>query len=440
MPRRGARWPALPLRLHARARAACRSSSASSRSRCSPTLRCSSEPAAGSPSVLIAGAAAVVVALRPVPALLRASSWRCGRCSRTSRATCPTTSRSASAALSLRRRLLLALPLLNIITGVVVAGLRRPRTRASATLGVDVLVAVARRLHGLARADRAARRARSSTRSNDLRARDRARRRRATSPRASRSSATDETGQLAQSFNEMVAGLEERERLREAFGDVRRPRRRRARAARRASCSRARRSRSRVLFLDIRDFTGLAERTERARGRRAAQRLLRARRARAARATAATRTSSSATACWRSSARPSGWPDHADRARGRRAGDRPRRRGASTAAICASASASTRAPSLAGTIGGGGRLRVHRHRRRGQHRLAGRGGHARDRRHGARHRRDARLLTRDHGGFEERPAIELRGKSEPVTLYAPSRTAGADRRPPDEEPLEPTRR
>ena len=30
--------------------------------------------------------------------------------------------------------------------------------------------------------------------------------------------ATDETGSLAGSFNRMVAGLEERERLREAFG------------------------------------------------------------------------------------------------------------------------------------------------------------------------------------------------------------------------------
>jgi adenylate cyclase len=49
-----------------------------------------------------------------------------------------------------------------------------------------------------------------------------------------------------------------------------------------------------------------------------------------------------------------------------------------------------------------------------------------------------RLLRRDHGGFDERPAMELRGKSEPVVLFAPRAAAGADRRPPAEGPLEPT--
>ena len=53
---------------------------------------------------------------------------------------------------------------------------------------------------------------------------------------------TDETGRLAGSFNQMVAGLEERERLREAFGTFVDPELA-ERVLRRARCSRARRSR-----------------------------------------------------------------------------------------------------------------------------------------------------------------------------------------------------
>ncbi len=118
--------------------------------------------------------------------------------------------------LSLRTRLLLALPMLNIIAGVGAAGLSTTGTASLADLGVDVMVAVivaftvsleltvllARsivdpitQLQRLA--DRMA--------AGDLSARV---------PVAS----TDETGRLAQSFNEAVAGLQERERLREAFG------------------------------------------------------------------------------------------------------------------------------------------------------------------------------------------------------------------------------
>jgi len=35
------------------------------------------------------------------------------------------------------------------------------------------------------------------------------------------------------------------------------------------------------------------------------------------------------------------------------------------------------------------------------------------------------LLTRDHGGFVERPTVELKGKSEPVRLHAPLRVAAS---------------
>jgi adenylate cyclase len=69
---------------------------------------------------------------------------------------------------------------------------------------------------------------------------------------------TDETGRLAQGFNEMAAGLEERERLREAFGayvdpDV-------AEMVIRDGADLAGAEvEVTVLFLDIRDFTAFAE-------------------------------------------------------------------------------------------------------------------------------------------------------------------------------------
>ena len=68
-----------------------------------------------------------------------------------------------------------------------------------------------------------------------------------------------------------------------------------------------------VLFLDVRDFTAFAERAS---AHEVVTRLndLRAGSSRCCCATAATRTSSSATACWPSSAPPGRLEDHADRA------------------------------------------------------------------------------------------------------------------------------
>ncbi len=117
---------------------------------------------------------------------------------------------------SLRTRLLLALPLLNIIAGVVVAGLSTTSTATLSDLGVDVAVAVLVAFTVsleltilLARSivDPISQLRTMTARiaAGDLTVRV---------PVAS----TDETGQLAQSFNEAVAGLAERERLREAFG------------------------------------------------------------------------------------------------------------------------------------------------------------------------------------------------------------------------------
>jgi class 3 adenylate cyclase len=161
-----------------------------------------------------------------------------------------------TAGVSLRTRLLVALPMLNIIAGVAVAGLSTTGQASLADLGFDVAVAVifaftvsleltvllarsivdpVAQLQGMA--DRIAR--------GDLSARV---------PVAS----TDETGRLAQSFNEAVAGLEERERLREAFGvyvdpDVA------ERVLAEGVALEGEEVDVSVLFLDVRGFTQLAE-------------------------------------------------------------------------------------------------------------------------------------------------------------------------------------
>ena len=70
--------------------------------------------------------------------------------------------------------------------------------------------------------------------------------------------ATDETGKLAQSFNTMVEGLEERERLREAFGAYVDPALA-ERVLREGSDLEGEEVEVSVLFLDIRNFTAFAE-------------------------------------------------------------------------------------------------------------------------------------------------------------------------------------
>jgi class 3 adenylate cyclase len=161
--------------------------------------------------------------------------------------------------LSLRMRLLFALPMLNIFAGVVVAGLSTTGTASLTDLGVDVAVAVlvaftvslelsvllarsivdpVTQLQHLA--DRIA--------AGDLSARV---------PVAS----TDEMGQLAQSFNEAVGGLEERERLREAFGiyvdpDVA------ERVLAEGVALEGEEVEVSVLFVDVRNFTEIAARSE----------------------------------------------------------------------------------------------------------------------------------------------------------------------------------
>jgi adenylate cyclase len=162
----------------------------------------------------------------------------------------------ATPGVSLRTRLLLSLPMLNIIAGVAVAGLSTTGKVKLSDLGVDVAVAVlvaftvsleltvllARSIvDPIAQLQRMADRIRAG----DLTVRV---------PVAS----TDETGRLAQSFNEAVAGLEERERLREAFGIYVDPEVAERVLAEGVALEGEEVDVS-VLFVDVRGFTALAE-------------------------------------------------------------------------------------------------------------------------------------------------------------------------------------
>jgi adenylate cyclase len=123
--------------------------------------------------------------------------------------------RTPISAIPLRLRLMTALPLINIITGLVVAALSSSGG-GGAALGADVLIAVGvattisleltvlfaksivRPIADLQRATDAVREGRYDV--------------------AVPVTTGDELGELAASFNQMVQGLAERERLREAFG------------------------------------------------------------------------------------------------------------------------------------------------------------------------------------------------------------------------------
>jgi class 3 adenylate cyclase len=157
----------------------------------------------------------------------------------------------------LKWRLLIALPIINIITGVVVAGFSSPDPSIH-VLGVGVLVAIAvaftisfeltllllRSILGpiqdLRRGTRRVAEGDYSVRVPVL--------------------GSDETGQLAGSFNQMVAGLEEREKLREAFGAFVDPVLA-DRVLAEGTILHGEEVEVSVLFLDIRSFTAFAERS-----------------------------------------------------------------------------------------------------------------------------------------------------------------------------------
>ena len=156
----------------------------------------------------------------------------------------------------LRWRLLAALPAVNLITGMAVAGFSAEDTDDVSSFGLALLgsaaaaILVSSWLVVLLATSVTApiTQLRDATRRvgrGDLGARV---------PVAS----TDETGQLARSFNEMVAGLEERERLREAFGAFVDPDLA-ERVAREGTDLAGEEVEVSILFMDVRGFTSYAE-------------------------------------------------------------------------------------------------------------------------------------------------------------------------------------
>jgi len=169
----------------------------------------------------------------------------------------PETFEPGRAGVSLRRRLLIGLPAINILTGVIVAGIEMNRHGAKLDdIGPAVVVAVAIAFvisleltillsRSIFDPIDQLQTATERVGRGDLRTRV---------PVVS----TDETGRLAQSFNDMVAGLEERERLHEAFDayvgpDVTEM------VLRDGTHLHGEEHEVSVLVLDIRDFTAMAE-------------------------------------------------------------------------------------------------------------------------------------------------------------------------------------
>jgi class 3 adenylate cyclase len=156
----------------------------------------------------------------------------------------------------LRVKLLVALPVINVVTGVVVAGLASgdPSLRA---LGIGVLGAIgvaftisfelsALLSRSLLQPLQDLREGTERVTAGDLRVRVPV-------------LGTDETGRLAESFNQMVAGLEERERLHEAFGAFVDPQLA-ERVLQEGTVLEGEEVEVTVLFVDIREFTAFAER------------------------------------------------------------------------------------------------------------------------------------------------------------------------------------
>ena len=160
-----------------------------------------------------------------------------------------------AASLALRRRLLLALPALNLLTGVVVIGLANPNGGVESlaeALALSLAVALSFTFvlsyllasSVVAPIDRLEQ-ATSRVSGGNLATRV---------PVAG----SDEMGKLTRAFNRMVAGLQERERLREAFGTFVDPELA-ERVARDGTDLRGEEVDMSVLFMDVRGFTSFAE-------------------------------------------------------------------------------------------------------------------------------------------------------------------------------------
>src|SRR3954468_21191344 len=158
----------------------------------------------------------------------------------------------------LRWKLLGALPLINVITGVIVSGLST-RDRASLSdLGLDVIVAVVVAFTVSFELTLLLTRSVLSPVRELLEATRRVKQ----GEFSARVPVTsgDEIGQLARSFNEMLTGLQERERLRTAFGSYVSPDVA-ERVMTEGELLEGEDVELTILFVDIRDFTPFAERS-----------------------------------------------------------------------------------------------------------------------------------------------------------------------------------
>lgn len=327
----------------------------------------------------------------------------------------PDTSEPKAAAMSVSTKLLLGLPIINVITGLIVAALSQSGKTGLADVGTDVIltvfVATTVSLGISLLLSRSVllpidsiRSAADKARSGDFSARVRV-------------MTGDEIGGLAAGFNQLMAGMQERGRLEQALGAYVDPAVAEAVVQEDAGALEGKEVDLTVLFLDIRGFTSFAERA--------------APRAVVARLNeffdivipAIVRhggqpnkfTGDGLLALFGA---PEPLPGHADKAvdaaleivtllRARFAGQVEAGIGINSG------------PAVAGTIGGGGKVdftvigdtvntaqRVERvTRETGDAILVAGTTHAR--------------LSRDHGGFDERPSVQMQGKRDSVRLWAP---------------------
>ena len=319
-----------------------------------------------------------------------------------------------SSTLSLRVKLLAALPAINIITGVLVAALSRHGQAHLSDLGLSVLVAVAVAFtisfeltvlvsRSVLGPIQALRRATDRVRTGDFSARV---------PVMS----TDEAGELAGSFNEMVAGLQERERLREAFGTYVDPDLA-ERVLAEGTTLHGSELEVTILFLDVRGFTAFAERSSAPEVVAMLNRLFECV------VPVITRNGGHANkfvgdGLMAVFGAPERRADHADRAvrTGLELAGCVERTFAGEVRIGMGINSG---PVVAGTVGGGGRL---------EFTVIGDPVNTAARVEAAtRETGDTLLVTEatrcllsaEHGGWDARSPVELKGKSEPVTLYAP---------------------
>jgi class 3 adenylate cyclase len=157
----------------------------------------------------------------------------------------------------LKWKLLGSLPVINVITGVIVSGLSSDGTAQLQELGVDVLVAVLVAFTVSFELTMLVTRSITSPIGDLLDATERG--------RAGDLSARvpvvsgDEMGELARSFNAMMGGLEEREKLRDAFGSYVAPDVA-DRVLEEGELLEGEEVEISILFVDIQDFTAFAER------------------------------------------------------------------------------------------------------------------------------------------------------------------------------------